>query len=729
MTDTVIMVAESARSLLALATLTVVSIFSPAAAKFYTIPGELQQNQSPGNHGNAGKDPSQFKCELDPKLTAEDLPFFIPDIKGNWGDACGRNRGVFVLDPPDGHTYDCGKLPEEWGVANVADLADLHKTDAETALKAYSNFVQAVYNTTIDKTVSACNFDGLTILTCGREEPWKTAPWFDQIKAPIRAVNIGGLFVLERWILPTFTKWGKEHGIVDQHSFSEKCKDLGTCDELKVHWNTWYSAQDFLDMKKAGLNSVRLPVGWWYFAEKTATSYEPYIVPDADLYDEDHPITRVISWAKGAGLYVILDLHGAPGSQNGLDNSGLQSPDPNELVWGETWMYSPVNYGNTVRILAAMAEYINHIEDKFSLDNVMALELLNEPWAHLDLGRVRDFYVTGIEAVRLVRPLMPIILHDSFRGPMWATLLKDFPYKNVIMDTHIYHGFNRADAASDDAVADRQKMYVHERMACSYTSMLRYETCAMLPVMVGEWSLAIDNCMPWLDSKFADYGQCNNFDQREKSSWWTEHTRSFAGRQLAMYEREMGWAFWTWKLEDHAEKHEPAAKYWSFHLAVEHGFIDTKYPTDACLHPPATDWAKGDLNESSTDLAATGGGEREEVGLDASDASGSGAGTPKLEEGVQTSQTRGEASRTSTFSTMALMGAAAIGTILGSLMTIAIGRAKAERVGGGGGGSIDVGGVEREKETGRVGGSWLLGAFGGGYETIRDGCSHHQPLA
>lgn len=50
-----------------------------------------------------------------------------------------------------------------------------------------------------------------------------------------------------------------------------------------------------------------------------------------------------------------------------------------------------------------------------------------------DLGRVRDFYVTGIEAVRLVRPLMPIIIHDSFRGPMWATLLKDFPFKNIVM--------------------------------------------------------------------------------------------------------------------------------------------------------------------------------------------------------------------------------------------------------------------------------------------------------
>lgn len=46
-------------------------------------------------------------------------------------------------------------------------------------------------------------------------------------------------------------------------------------------------------------------------------------------------------------------------------------------------MYTPENYGNTVRILAAMAEYVNHIEDSFNLDNVMALELLNEPWAHL----------------------------------------------------------------------------------------------------------------------------------------------------------------------------------------------------------------------------------------------------------------------------------------------------------------------------------------------------------
>lgn len=40
------------------------------------------------------------------------------------------------------------------------------------------------------------------------------------------------------------------------------------------------------------------------------------------------------------------------------------------------------------------------------------------------------------------------------------------------------------------------------------------------------------------------------------------------------------------------EKNEPASKYWSFSMAVEHGFIDTDFPDDACIHPPATDWAE-----------------------------------------------------------------------------------------------------------------------------------------
>lgn len=43
--------------------------------------------------------------------------------------------------------------------------------------RAFGNYISAVYNTTIVKGITACDFNGLAYLECGREEPWKTAPW------------------------------------------------------------------------------------------------------------------------------------------------------------------------------------------------------------------------------------------------------------------------------------------------------------------------------------------------------------------------------------------------------------------------------------------------------------------------------------------------------------------------------------------------------------------------
>ncbi|CAM9879634.1 unnamed protein product [Chrysoparadoxa australica] len=533
-----------------------------------------------------------MSCILDPKITAENLPFYLKDVTMMWGSACSRNRGVFVLDPPDGHTYNCAVFPEEWGVANVGEVLDFtEKSSPSKAVDILGKLIQAVYATSTTKDAGSCDFEGMSSLICGREEPWKDTPWFDKLQAPIRSVNIGGLFVLERWILPDFVEWGETTGIADQKTFSERCHDLGICDKLMDHWHNFYGPEDFMQMKEFGLNAIRLPLGWWYFAEQIGLSPSSYIVPTEKLNDRDHPITRVIGWAQDAGLQVMLDLHGAPGSQNGLDNSGVTaSPELNRSQWGESWLYSPDNVGNTVKILAAVAEYCNHIDDSFGMDNVMALEILNEPWAYLDIGRVRDFYVASIEAVRLVRPSLPIIIHDSFRGPQWGTLLRDFTYPNIYMDTHVYHGFNPSDAASDTPKTDRQKMYTHERMACAYTGMLHFQTCTSLPTFVGEWSLAIDNCMPWLDPQFQDFGQCGDIEKRLKDSWWTEHIRSFSTRQIAMFEKELGWSFWCWKLSEGAMKNEPSAHFWSFQLAVNSGYIDISYNGGGCTHPPVENW-------------------------------------------------------------------------------------------------------------------------------------------
>ena len=132
----------------------------------------------------------------------------------------------------------CGKLPKSWGVSSVSEIAT---ADPKVGLHALDQFIQAVWNTSIEKEIGGCDFNGLSILSCGREDPWKYTPWYEKLKAPVRAVNIGGLFMLEGWILPGFVEWGDATGIYDQHSFSEKCEELGICDKLFDHWKNFYS--------------------------------------------------------------------------------------------------------------------------------------------------------------------------------------------------------------------------------------------------------------------------------------------------------------------------------------------------------------------------------------------------------------------------------------------------------------------------------------------------------
>jgi hypothetical protein len=132
----------------------------------------------------------------------------------------------------------CGKLPSSWGVSSVGEVTKAHP---EVAVKVLANFIEAVYNSSMEKDIGGCDFNGLAVLKCGREQPWMRTPWYKKIRGPIRAVNLGGLFMLEAWILPGFVKWGNESGIYDQYTFSERCESLGICQKLRDHWHNWYT--------------------------------------------------------------------------------------------------------------------------------------------------------------------------------------------------------------------------------------------------------------------------------------------------------------------------------------------------------------------------------------------------------------------------------------------------------------------------------------------------------
>lgn len=113
-----------------------------------------------------------------------------------------------------------------------------------------------------------------------------------------------------------------------------------------------------------------------------------------------------IDWARATGLKVWIDLHGAPGSQNGFDNSGHKVQTPG---WQQ---------GDTVAQTLAV---LNTITQKYAQpsyqDVVVAIQLLNEPLGPvLNLDGIKQFYRDGYAQVRAVSDT-PVMLHDAFNSP------------------------------------------------------------------------------------------------------------------------------------------------------------------------------------------------------------------------------------------------------------------------------------------------------------------------
>lgn len=129
------------------------------------------------------------------------------------------------------------------------------------------------------------------------------------------------------------------------------------------------------------------------------TSPAPYI-PGAWKY-----LLRGLNWARKHGLHVILDLHGAPGSQNGYDNSGQRTTNPQ-------WALSTTDIARTVDIVRYIAESVGGLID--------VLELMNEPagfrgdeWA----AAVRQFWLDGYDAVRGAEgDGIKVMIGDAFLG-------------------------------------------------------------------------------------------------------------------------------------------------------------------------------------------------------------------------------------------------------------------------------------------------------------------------
>lgn len=169
--------------------------------------------------------------------------------------------------------------------------------------------------------------------------------------------------------------------------------------------STFITRDDLVDIKKAGLTHVRIPVGYWAV---DVLPTEPFVAGSYPF------LIRAVNWARELGLAVMVDLHGLPGSQNGDDHSGRVG----------TPLFA-TNGTNLNRALGVLRNFTEEFTKPEYGGVVQAIEIMNEPRLFnngslsFTMAYLKDSYAQASAVIRSTAAAagMTVTIHDAFWGP------------------------------------------------------------------------------------------------------------------------------------------------------------------------------------------------------------------------------------------------------------------------------------------------------------------------
>ena len=174
----------------------------------------------------------------------------------------------------------------------------------------------------------------------------------------LKGCNLGNWLMLEMWMLNY-----ADQGIADQYHFIKALEvrfgEKGTERLMDIYRTNWIQGSDFDIIKSFGMNTVRLPFDYKLLMD---SDEKPFRLKD----DAWEWLDQAIAMAKKREMFVILDMHGAPGRQSGMDHSG-------RVGYNKLW--SNKDYQKQTVWLW------NQISQRYTKEPaVVAYDLLNEPW-------------------------------------------------------------------------------------------------------------------------------------------------------------------------------------------------------------------------------------------------------------------------------------------------------------------------------------------------------------
>ncbi|KKY15874.1 hypothetical protein UCRPC4_g06060 [Phaeomoniella chlamydospora] len=313
---------------------------------------------------------------------------------------------------------------------------------------------------------------------------------------------------------------------------------------FQAHWARWITEDDIATMSSYGLNTIRIPVGYWMDEDIVYTDSE-YFPQGGQAYLE-----QVCGWASEYGFYIIIDLHGAPGAQV------AEQPFTGQYA-STAGFYQDYQYSRAYSFLSWMA---NLIHTKNNFRNVGMLEVVNEPISG-ESTLISEYYPNAYSAIRDAESSLSIssnnYLHIQFMDTNWGAGDPNADLSDTYFASYDNHQYPKYDSS----ITPSQSNYLDA--ACSANPASDGDT----PLIIGEWCI----------SPATDVQDDSEFEISDTTN--TEFYQKWFAAQATTYESQLGWIFWSWKaqLDDYR---------WSYVDAVAAGVIPTDlddiYDVDVC---------------------------------------------------------------------------------------------------------------------------------------------------
>lgn len=346
-------------------------------------------------------------------------------------------------------------------------------------------------------------------------------------------VNAGQILLQESWMSPFAIEPLKnedgsyvkdEGGNIQYPDFAEEDFRAGLAanpnlqgydlEELMAYyWQCFFTEEDFRIVKEElQMNTIRLP---FYYLN--------ILNEDLSRKEEEKAFWYLDWFVEMAGkyqLYIVLDLHGAPGSQNGYEHSGASEREAN--LWD-----SPENVAATIDLWDYVSEHYTNTRPDLG-KWIATYDILNEPTRRYKAETNKDCWNVMNQIYDTIRENGDdhVITMEACWDFGDLPDPGDYGWENVQYE---YHWYNWGNAVLS------YEMYV------AYQDMNNIGRDYDVPVLIGEFTCfedkeAWDYILTEFDDRYYSWTVWNY--KTAVTGWWTSSWGVYTSQMKAVTENE-----------------------------------------------------------------------------------------------------------------------------------------------------------------------------------------------